>query len=115
MNKKLILVSALAVFSLTASAFDIQTKISIKQPGNSAEVISLHAEGNELKAPQGKTLPLSISQQLTDDGDGKVLALTIRANATTYYNIAQGGAVVPYFEELELSRGSSVVANDQRL
>ena len=91
MNKKLILVSALAVFSLTVSAFDIQTQISIKQPGNPAEVISLHAEGNELKAPQGKTLPLSISQQLSDDGDGKVLALTIRANATTYYNI--GAAV----------------------
>ena len=83
MNRKLILVSALAVFSLTASALDIQTQISIKQPGNPAEVISLHAEGNELKAPQGKTLPLSISQQLSDDGDGKVLALTIRANATT--------------------------------
>lgn len=87
MYKKINLATVLAALSLTASAINIQTRISIKQPGNPAEEISLHAEGNELKAPQGKTLPLSISQQLTNDGDDQILSLTIKANATTYYNI----------------------------
>ena len=87
MHKKINLTTFLAALSLTVSAIDIKTQVSIKQPGNPAEVISLHAEGDELKAPQSKTLPLSISQQLSDDGDDKVLTLTIRANVTTYYNI----------------------------
>ena len=84
MHKKINLTTFLAALSLTVSAIDIKTQVSIKQPGNPAEVISLHAEGDELKAPQSKTLPLSISQQLSDDGDDKVLTLTIRANVTTY-------------------------------
>ena len=87
MYKKINLTTVLAALSLTASAINIQTRISIKQPGNPAEEITLHAEGNELKAPQGRILPLSISQQLTNDGNDQVFTLTIKANATTYYNI----------------------------
>ena len=87
MFKKFYLTATLAAVALTVSAFDIQTQISIKQPGNAAQVISLKAEGQKLKADNGQTLPLTITRQITPDGDDQILTLTIQADATTYYNI----------------------------
>jgi hypothetical protein len=86
MFKKSYLVSALAALSMSASAINIQTQISLKQPGNEAKVILLQANGNELKAANGETLPLHISAQLANDGNEQVYTVTIKADATTYYN-----------------------------
>ena len=86
MFKKSYLVSALAALSMSASAINIQTQISIKQPGNEAKVIQLQADGNQLKAANGETLPLHVSAQLANDGDDQVYTVTIKADATTYYN-----------------------------
>ena len=72
---------------MTVSAVNIKTQISIKQPGNEAKVIQLQADGNQLKAAGGETLPLHISAQLVNDGDDQLYTVTIKADATTYYNI----------------------------
>ena len=87
MFKKSYLVTALAILSMTVSAVNIKTQISIKQPGNEAKVIQLQADGNQLKAAGGETLPLHISAQLVNDGDDQLYTVTIKADATTYYNI----------------------------
>ena len=86
MFKKFYLTATLAAVSLTVSAFDIQTQVSIKQPGNQSQVISLKAEGQKLKAADGQKLPLDITQQITQDGDDQICTFTIHADATTYYN-----------------------------
>ena len=49
MYNKISLTTVLAALSLTVSALNIQTQISIKQPGNEAKVIQLQADGNQLK------------------------------------------------------------------
>ena len=87
MFKKSYLVTALSILSMTVSAVNIKTQISIKQPGNEAKVIQLQADGNQLKAAGGETLPLHISAQLVNDGDDQLYTVTIKADATTYYNI----------------------------
>ena len=86
MYKKNGLVTALAALSLSASAINIQTQISIKQPGNEANVIQLQADGNQLKPANDEALPLHISAQLANDGNHQVYTVTIKADATTYYN-----------------------------
>ena len=87
MFKKSIFVSALAALPITVSAFDIQTQLSIKQPGNAATVIQLQSQGGVLKAADGRALPLQINEQCVNDGDDQVYTLTIKADVTTYYNI----------------------------
>ena len=72
---------------MTASAINIKTQISIKQPGNPAAVIQLQSQGGVLKAADGRALPLQISEQCVNDGDDQVYTITIKADATTYYNI----------------------------
>ena len=86
MFNKTYLLAAFAALSMNASAINIQTQISIKQPGNEARVIQLQADGNQLKSADGKTLPLHISAQLANDGNDQVYTVTIKADATTYYN-----------------------------
>ena len=61
MYKRKFITTALAALSMSASAINIQTQISIKQPGNEAKVISLYADGNQLKAAKSEALPLHIS------------------------------------------------------
>ena len=63
MFNKTYLLAAFAALSMNASAINIQTQISIKQPGNEARVIQLQADGDQLKSADGKTLPLHISAQ----------------------------------------------------
>ena len=87
MFKKNLIMTALAALSLTASAIGIQTHISIKQPGNPAAVIQLQSQGGVLKPADGRELPLQISEQCVNDGDDQVYTITIKADATTYYNI----------------------------
>ena len=86
MFNKTFLLTVFAALSMNASAINIQTQISIKQPGNEAKVIQLQADGNQLKPADGKTLPLHISAQLANDGNDQVYTVTIKADATTYYN-----------------------------
>ena len=86
MYNKISLTTVLAALSLTASAINIQTQISIKQPGNAAKVISLKAEGQKLKAANGEALPLDITQEMSQVGDDQVCTISISANATTYFN-----------------------------
>ena len=86
MYNKISLLTVLAALSLTASAINIQTQISIKQPGNAAKVISLKAEGQKLKAANGEALPLDITQEMSQVGDDQVCTISISANATTYFN-----------------------------
>lgn len=87
MFNKTYLLTALVAFSMTASAINIKTQISIKQPGNPAAVIQLQSQGGVLKAADGRALPLQISEQCVNDGDDQVYTITIKADATTYYNI----------------------------
>ena len=63
MFNKTFLLTVFAALSMNASAINIQTQISIKQP-----------------------LPLHISAQLANDGNDQVYTVTIKADATTYYN-----------------------------
>ena len=86
MSNKTFLLTVFAALSMNASAINIQTQISIKQPGNEAKVIQLQADGNQLKPADGKALPLHISAQLANDGNDQVYTVTIKADATTYYN-----------------------------
>ncbi|WP_033149497.1 hypothetical protein [Prevotella sp. RM4] len=86
MFNKTFLLTVFAAFSMNASAINIQTQISIKQPGNEAKIIQLQADGNQLKPADGKALPLHISAQLANDGNDQVYTVTIKADATTYYN-----------------------------
>lgn len=86
MFNKTYLLTALVAFSMTASAINIKTQISIKQPGNKAKIIQLQADGNQLKAANSEALPLHISAQLANDGNDQVYTITIKADATTYYN-----------------------------
>ena len=86
MYNKISLTTVLAALSLTASAINIQTQISIKQPGNEAKVISLKADGQMLKAANGEALPLDITQEMSQVGDDQVCTISISANATTYFN-----------------------------
>lgn len=86
MFNKTFLLTVFAALSMNASAINIQTQISIKQPGNEAKVIQLQADGNQLKPADGKALPLHISAQLANDGNDQVYTVTIKADATTYYN-----------------------------
>ena len=86
MYKRKFITTALAALSMSASAINIQTQISIKQPGNEAKVISLYADGNQLKAAKSEALPLHISAQLSTDGADQLYTVTIKADATTYYN-----------------------------
>lgn len=86
MFKKTYLLTALATLSLTASAFNIAKQVSIKQPGNPAKVIQLHADGEQLKAADGEEMPLLISEHLTNYGSDQIYTVTIQAKATTYYN-----------------------------
>ncbi len=87
MFNKTYLLTALVAFSMTASAINIKTQIGIKQPGNPAAVIQLQSQGGVLKAADGRALPLQISEQCVNDGDDQVYTITIKADATTYYNI----------------------------
>ena len=87
MFNKTYLLTALVAFSMTASAINIKTQISIKQPGNPAAVIQLQSQGGVLKAADGRALPLQISEQCVNDGDDQVYTITIKADATTYYNL----------------------------
>ena len=75
MFNKISLTTVLAALSLTASAINIQTQISIKQPGNAAKVISLKAEGQKLKAANGEALPLDITQEMSQVGDDQVCTI----------------------------------------
>ena len=86
MYKRKFITTALAALTMSASAINIQTQISIKQPGNEAKVISLYADGNQLKAAKSEALPLHISAQLSTDGADQLYTVTIKADATTYYN-----------------------------
>jgi len=86
MNKQTFLVTALFALSMSASAFDIQTQVCIKQPGNQAKTFRLHSDGEQLKAVEGEPLPLHIREQLTSEGDDQIYKITIHADATTYYN-----------------------------
>ena len=86
MFNKTYLLTALVAFSMTASAINIKTQISIKQPGNKAKIIQLQADGNQLKAGNSEALPLHISAKLANDGNDQVYTVTIKADATTYYN-----------------------------
>ena len=86
MFNKTFLLTVFAALTMNASAINIQTQISLKQPGNEAKVIQLQADGNQLKSADGKTLPLHISAQLANDGNDQVYTVTIKADATTYYN-----------------------------
>ena len=86
MFNKTFLLTVFAALSMNASAINIQTQISIKQPGNEAKIIQLQADGNQLKPADGKALPLHISAQLANDGNDQVYTVTIKADATTYYN-----------------------------
>ena len=83
MYNKISLTTVLAALSLTVSALNIQTQISIKQPGNEAKVISLKADGQMLKAANGEALPLDITQEMSQVGDDQVCTISISANATT--------------------------------
>ena len=86
MFNKTFLLTVFAALSMNASAINIQTQISIKQPGNEAKVIQLQADGNQLKPADGKALPLHISAKLANDGNDQVYTVTIKADATTYFN-----------------------------
>ena len=86
MFNKTYLLTALVAFSMTASAINIKTQISIKQPGDKAKIIQLQADGNQLKAANSEALPLHISAKLANDGNDQVYTVTIKADATTYYN-----------------------------
>ena len=84
MFNKTYLLTALVAFSMTASAINIKTQISIKQPGNPAAVIQLQSQGGVLKAADGRALPLQISEQCVNDGDDQVYTITINSDATHY-------------------------------
>ena len=110
MYNKISLLTVLAALSLTASAINIQTQISIKQPGNAAKVISLKAEGQKLKAANGEALPLDITHEV-----GRQRVLSARILVSPQPTFAQGGTSLPHIEELELPRRPSLIAHDECL
>ncbi len=77
----------------SALALDISYQLRLKQPGNAATTYTLNRQGQQLVAPTA--LPLTISEQLSADGDAQRLTVTLRATERVYFSL--GASVATAF------------------
>lgn len=86
--KSLLLTCALLASQMTY-ATDVESHISLKQPGNKAVTYTLTDRNGKLEA--SAPLPLTLTKTVSRHGEDEVIAVTIRANEKVYFNF--GGAV----------------------
>ena len=86
--KGLLLTYALLASQMTY-ATDVESHISLKQPGNKAVTYTLTDRDGKLEA--SAPLPLTLTKTVSRHGEDEVIAVTIRANEKVYFNF--GGAI----------------------
>ena len=86
--KSLLLTCALLASQMTY-ATDVESHISLKQPGNKAVTYTLTDRDGKLEA--SAPLPLTLTKTVSRHGEDEVIAVTIRANEKVYFNF--GGAI----------------------
>lgn len=86
--KSLLLTCALLASQMTY-ATDVESHISLKQPGNKAVTYTLIDRNGKLEASD--PLPLTLTKTVSRHGEDEVIAVTIRANEKVYFNF--GGAI----------------------
>lgn len=86
--KGLLLTYALLASQMTY-ATDVESHISLKQPGNKAVTYTLTDRDGKLEA--SAPLPLTLIKTVSRHGQDEVIAVTIRANEKVYFNF--GGAI----------------------
>ena len=70
-------------------ATDVESHISLKQPGNKAVTYTLTDRNGKLEA--SAPLPLTLTKTVSRHGEDEMITVTIRANEKVYFNF--GGAV----------------------
>lgn len=70
-------------------ATDVESHISLRQPGNKAVTYTLTNRDGKLEA--SAPLPLTLTKTVSRNGEDEVIAVTIRANEKVYFNF--GGAI----------------------
>ena len=96
--KSLLLTYALLASQMTY-ATDVESHISLKQPGNKAVTYTLIDHDGKLEA--SAPLPLTLTKTVSRHGEDEVIAVTIRANEKVYFNF--GGAI---YSRMRLVSGS---------
>lgn len=91
--KSLFLTCALLASQMTYAA-DVESHISLKQPGNKAVTYTLTDRNGKLEA--STPLPLTLTKTVSRNGEDEVITVTIRANEKVYFNF--GGAVSTGFK-----------------
>ncbi len=86
--KGLLLTCALLASQIIYAA-DVESHISLKQPGNKAVTYTLTDRNGKLEA--SAPLPLTLTKTVSRNGEDEVIAVTIRANEKVYFNF--GGAI----------------------
>lgn len=86
--KSLLLTCALLASQMTYAA-DVESHISLKQPGNKAVTYTLTDHNGKLEA--SAPLPLTLTKTVSRNGEDEVITVTIRANEKVYFNF--GGAI----------------------
>lgn len=86
--KSLFLTCALLASQITY-ATDVESHISLKQPGNKAVTYTLTNRNGKLEV--SAPLPLTLTKTVSRNGEDEVIAVTIRANEKVYFNF--GGAI----------------------
>jgi hypothetical protein len=86
--KSLLLTCALLASQMTY-ATDVESHISLKQPGNKAVTYTLTDRNGKLEA--SAPLPLTLTKTVSRHGEDEMITVTIRANEKVYFNF--GGAV----------------------
>lgn len=86
MKKKLLLL--ICVFASACLSAQLETKISIKSPGNPAETYSLKEQASG-ELVSNVSLPLEIRHQKTEIGNKIQLKVVIRAKELVYYNLEE--------------------------
>lgn len=74
-------------------ATDVESHISLKQPGNKAVTYTLTDHDGKLEA--SAPLPLTLTKTVSHHGEDEMIAVTIRANEKVYFNF--GGAICTGF------------------
>lgn len=82
---KIILCLMLAV-SGTVQAQQLETRLSLKQPGNKAMDYKLRQQGTQLVAD--RQLPVQITLTETKDGDDRLVSVNLKATARVYFHFS---------------------------
>ena len=81
---KCLLLTYVLLASQMTYAADVESHISLKQPGNKAVTYTLTDHNGKLEA--SAPLPLTLTKTVSRNGEEEVIVVTIRANEKVYFN-----------------------------